>query len=246
MKPYNPLDFFKFLNFGPGDRTYRCLDLKTLTVTCRGDAEQLRAMLAPTPFELADDRFVVSIADFRNIALRPYFDAAIILAVQYGEHRGGTYYFEYEDNHATVAGGRELWGYPKHFAKISLEEHDDKVHGKVWLEGETIFEITLADGVESALDTVSDLQLYPHLQVRAVPQANGPGFQSFEILSRNTSKDYRPKLRRNGKGSIFLGNAVTFDGAPLRVREILEAEYTVGDFYASAENGTPKIVAKLI
>jgi len=246
VKPYDVNAFFKFLNFGPGNKTYHCPDLKALTVTCRGDADQLNAMLAPTPFELADDRFAISIADFRNIAARPYFDAAVILAVSYGSHRGGTYYFEYEDNHATVAGGRELWGYPKHFAKISLEEHQGSARGMVWLEGDTLFEIGMDDGVAGDLHAASGLSLYPHLQVRAVPQANGPSFQSFEILSRNTSKDYVPKLRKTGKGRVVMGKSVAFDGIPLKVLEILTAEYTVGDFYATAENGTPKIIASLV
>ncbi|MFT4193705.1 acetoacetate decarboxylase family protein [Ottowia sp.] len=245
MKPYDINSFFKFLNYGPGDRTYQCPDLKTLSVTCRGDAAQLKAMLEPTPFELADDRFVVSVADFSNVGPRNFFDAAVILAVRYGDQKGGNYYFEYEDNQATIAGGRELWGYPKHFAMISLEEKDGNARARAWREGETIFEIAMEGGVEEAAKP-SDLQLYPHLQVRAVPQANGPSFQSFEILSRNTVKDYQPKLRKAGKGSVTLGKAVSFGGTPLKVVEVLGAEYTVGDFYATAENGTPKIVANLV
>ena len=34
--------------------------------------------------------------------------------------------FEYEDKDYSIAAGRELWGYPKKYAKINLVEHTDK------------------------------------------------------------------------------------------------------------------------
>jgi acetoacetate decarboxylase len=246
VSSYDPLKFWKFLNFGPGNTTYSCPGLKTLTVYCRGEGAQLRAFLDPTPFELADDRFAISIADFGNNSGKTYYDAAVIFAVRYGEHVGGSYYFEYEDKHSTVAGGRELWGYPKHFAKISLSESGDGIRGAATLEGDAVFEIGIAFDKSVNRAAWQDLRLFPHYQVRAVPQVNGAGFQSFDIVSRNTSKDYKLTERKVGRGEARLGSTVSFGGEKLRILEVLGAEYTVGDFASTHENGVPTIIASLI
>jgi len=246
LKTYDPQKFWKFLNFGPGNVTYSCPGLKTLTVYCRGDRAQLEALLDPMPFELADDRFVVSIADFGNNSGKTYYDAAVILAVRYGDHLGGTYYFEYEDKHSTVAGGRELWGYPKHFAKIALSQEGDGASGAVTLHDDVMFRIGIKFDESVDRSAWQDLKLFPHYQVRAVPQVNGPGFQSFDIISRNTIKDYKLIERRIGRGEVILGSAISVSGQKLNVRDVLGAEYTVGDFASTKENGVPVVVASLI
>lgn len=246
MKSYDPLKFWKFLRFGPGNTTYACPDLKTLSVYCRGDRAQMERFLEPLPFELADDRFVVSIADFGNNSGRTYFDAAVILPVRYGDHVGGTYYFEYEDKHTTVAGGRELWGYPKHFARMEMEETECGVRGRTSLYDDVMFEIGCDFDASANRDAWADLQIFPHYQVRAVPQVNGPGFQSFDIISRNTSEDFVLTERRAGRGSLSFGPTIGVEGEQMRAVEVLGAEYTVGNYASTPENGVPKVVASLI
>lgn len=246
MKPYDPLSFWKFLNFGPGNTTYACPGLRALSVYCRGERAQLEAMLEPMPFELADERFMVSITDFSNNSGKTYYDAAVVLAVRYGDHVGGSYYFEYEDKHSTVAGGRELWGYPKHYARVAMTLGEKGAEGATTLHEDVMFRIglTFDDSVDRS--AWADLKLYPHYQVRAVPQVNGPGFQSFDIISRDTSRDYRLIERRAGRGTVSFGPAISVAGETMKVVEVLGAEFTVGDFASTPENGVPKIVASLI
>lgn len=246
MKHYDPLKFWNFLRFGPGNVTYACPGLKTLSVYCRGERAQMEQLLEPLPFELADDRFVVSIADFGNNSGRTYYDAAIILPVRYGDHVGGTYYFEYEDKHTTVAGGRELWGYPKHFARIELEETANGFRGKTSLYDDVMFEIAVDFDASVSREAWADLRLFPHYQVRAVPEVNGPGFQSFDIISRNTVKDYKLTERKVGRGSVSLGPTIAAGDERLRVVEVLGAEYSIGDFASTPENDVPTVVASLI
>lgn len=245
MKDYDINSFFEFLGYGTGDHTYDCPDLRSLSVYCRGRRDQLEKLLEPMPFELADERFVVSIADFGNNSTTTYFDAAIILAVKYGDVVGGTYYYEWEDKHTTVAAGRELWGYPKHFAKIALEEDASGVSGRVTLEGETMFEVEVSFEESVTGEAWKGFSVYPHLQVRAVPQVNGPSFDSFDIISRNTAKDFELKERRLGTAVVKLGAEIVAGDQQLEILETLGAEFTVGDFHATRENGTPTIVASL-
>ncbi len=246
MKTYDPNSFFQFLGYGTGDHTYDCPGLRGLSVYCRGDRAQLEKLLEPLPFELADDRFVVSIADFANNSTTSYYDAAVILSVRYGDTVGGTYYYEWEDKHTTVAAGRELWGYPKHFAKIALDEDSAGLVGRVSLEGDTSMEVEVTFDESVTGEAWSGFSIYPHLQVRAVPEVNGPSFQSFDIISRNTAKDFELTSRRYGRAVVKFGPDITAGGEPLTIVETLGAEYAVGDFHATRENGTPTIVASLV
>ena len=75
---------------------YECKDNKTLFAVCRGDEEQVRRYLEPTPFEFLSDIFVVSISDFTNSKKLSFMDCAIVLPVKYKEIYGGYYLFEYE------------------------------------------------------------------------------------------------------------------------------------------------------
>lgn len=248
---YNPNDFFDFLGFGPV-KTYACDELRTLSVYCRGRREQLEALLAPTPFNLAGDIFVVSVADFANIRAltgrpsSPYFDAAVVLPVEVNGQRGGNYYFEWEDSHVSVASGRELWGYPKRYAKISLDETETGLRARTGLYEETAFDIDFTFDESVTGDAWSDAKLSPHYQVRAVPEVNGPNFKSFEIISRNAGLDFELISRQRGTARVEFGPEVQVGGEPLEIVEVLGAEYTVGNYVSSRENGIPTVVASLV
>lgn len=248
---YDPDAFFDFLGFGPV-KTYACDDLRTLAVYCRGRRDQLEALLEPTPFTLADDRFVVSVADFANIRAltgRPshaYFDAAIVLPVECDGERGGNYYYEWEDSHISVASGRELWGYPKHYAKISLDDTEQGLHAKTWLYEQTAFEIDVTFDDTVTGEAWKDVRMSPHFQVRAVPEVNGPHFSSFEVISRNPGLDFTLHSRRYGRAEVTLGPEVTVGGEPLEILEVLGAEYSIGDYISGQENGIPRVVASLV
>ncbi|MEU4779966.1 acetoacetate decarboxylase family protein [Micromonospora sp. NPDC023633] len=243
---YDPNQFFDFLGYGRGDQLYTCPDLRTLSVYCRGDQEQLARLFAPTPFTLTDDRFLVTIADFTNCSAGPYFDAGIVFPVRYGDHEGANYFFEWEDQSWSVALGRELWGYPKKFADISLTADDAGIRGAVSLRNEPIIDLAIRYDADADGAAWDGFRTFPHLQVRAVPQPNGPAFQSFDILSRDTSPNFLVKERRYGIGELSLGQSVALGDNKLEVSAVLGAEYVIGDYAITKQNGIPDVIASLV
>lgn len=243
---YNINSFFEFLGYYPSNYTPTCPGMRSLSIYVKGVRSELQKLLEPTPFLLADDRFVISIADFSNHSHFSYYDAAILLPVSINGVQGSTYYFEYEDNHETVASGREKWGYPKKFAHISLQEQADSVRGEVSLGGESIFSVdfTFDDGVSNA--AWEDYQVYPHLQVRAISEVSGPSFTQFDVIARDTSKDYELISRRFGSAAVQLGEQIGLDGQALTVAEVLGGEFSIGNFSATLENGQARIITSLI
>jgi len=250
---YNPRSFFTFLGYGPGDAEYRCPDLRTLNVYCRGNRAQMERLLACTPFTLTSDIFLATVADFANVTLSPYFDAAIIFPIAYQEHRAGTYFFEFEDQHWSTACGRELWGYPKRYTKIALDKNASGAQGRVRDYDNAIMDISV-DFDDKPPSTSSlpwqDVSFTPTIQIRAVPELNGPSFSLFDIIMRNTAANFVVKERYRGKAQIKLGpvdiGSNILGGEPLIIEEILGGEYIVGDFASTSQNGTPVILDSLV
>lgn len=249
---FEPARFFEVLGFEPGDQQYRCPDLKTLNVYCRGDEAQLRQLISHTPLQLEGDIFAVTIADFENCTMSRgrYLDSGIIIPVSYGGQRGGTYFFEFEDEHWSTATGRELWGYPKRYAKISLERDETGARGRTWHYETDLIDVSVEFDETVTGEAWSHLAFAPNIQVRAVPEFDGDSYSHFDVIKRNTSANFVTKERCYGRGSATLGpvdiGSGVLEGRPLEVLEVLGAEYVIGDFASTAENGTPVTLGSLV
>ena len=222
---------------------YKCPGNRSVYAVCRGNEAALRTVLEPTPFDFVDDRFVVSVTDFSNCDKVPFFDAAIVMPVRFGDMAGGHYVFEYEDDDRAIAAGRDLWGYPKKYAAISLERHHDLVRGTAVRHGVTIIDVEVP--LEYGANAPNKPVVVPHLNIRSVPAPDGPGTSLRQIIARDTSPDFVLSEELHGQANVTL-NAIP--GCPLDVFqpvEVLGGGFTTGDFYATEENGWGRIVATL-
>jgi acetoacetate decarboxylase len=222
---------------------YRCPGNRSVYAVCRGDEAALRAVLEPTPFDYVEDRFVVSVTDFSNCDKVPYFDAAIVMPVRFGDITGGHYVFEYEDDDRAIAAGRELWGYPKKYAAIGLTREDDLVRGSASRHGTTIIDVEVP--LEFAVKAPAKPDILPHLNLRAIPAPDGPGTTLRQVIARDTTPDFVLKEELFGHAKVTLR---AIPGCPLDLFapvEILGGGFVTGDFYATEENGWGRVVATL-
>lgn len=245
MTEYDPRAYFEVLGYQPGSQPYTCPGLRSLSVYCKGDPDQLEAALRPTPFTLAGDRFMISIADFGNCSMGPFFDAGIVIPVTYKGNEGAHYLLEWEDQSWSIALGRELWGYPKRFADISLEYSETGAEARVEHRGETIIDLDVAFDDNVRPEAWAGTRVFPHLQARAAGQPGGPSFDRFDIISRDTSKDFELLEARRGSATVAFGPSACHGTDPLTVVDVLGAEYTVGNYHASIENGIPSVIDSL-
>ncbi len=249
---FEPQRFFEVLGYEPGDQEYRCPDLETINIYCRGDRAQLERLASLTPLRLEGDTFVITVADFQNCTMTRgrYLDAGVILPVSCGEQKGGTYYFEFEDEHWSTATGRELWGYPKRYAKISLDVSDTAATARVWHYDTPILAADILFDHDVTPDEWKHLVFAPNIQIRAVPELDGPSYTRLDVIKRNTVANFKVKERRYGRahvsvGAIDIGSNV-LGGEPLHIVDVLGAEYVRGDFASTAQNGTPVTLAALV
>lgn len=108
---------------------YRFVNREYFIVTYRTDAAKLRALI-PEPLELTDP--IVKYEFIRmpdSIGFGDYTESGQVIPVSFGGERGGYVHAMYLDDEAPIAGGRELWGFPKKLASPCLKVEKDTLVG---------------------------------------------------------------------------------------------------------------------
>lgn len=222
---------------------YQCKNNRTITALARVDKEVLIKYLAPTPFEYVDNIIAITISDFGNCDKGSFLDCAVVVPAKYNDVIGGHYLFEYENEDFAIAAGRELWGYPKKYAELYLEEREDKVVAKAIKKGKEI--ISLEFDRKSEEVSLPTPTLTPHLNLQTVPHPEGKGILYQNVIARDTTPDFEMKFEENGSIQVKLGGDPTTPLEDFSSLEVLGGTYKVGDFYATEENGWGKIIGKL-
>lgn len=110
---------------------YRFVNREFLIVTYRTDPDALRAVL-PEPLQF--DEALVKYEFIRmpdSTGFGDYTESGQVIPVSLHGRRGGYVHSMYLNDEAPIAGGRELWGFPKKLACVSLQTEKDTLIGKL-------------------------------------------------------------------------------------------------------------------
>jgi acetoacetate decarboxylase len=108
---------------------YRFRDREFLIITYRTDPERLRA-LVPEPLEL--DAPLVRYEFIRmpdSTGFGDYTETGQVIPVSFRGRKGGYTLCMFLNDHPPIAGGRELWGFPKKLASPTLRAEIDMMVG---------------------------------------------------------------------------------------------------------------------
>src|SRR4030081_3280019 len=114
-------------SFPPGP--YRFFDREYFIVTYRTDPEALAAVV-PEPLEVAEP--VVKYEFIRmpdSTGFGDYTETGQVIPVSFRGKRGGYAHCMFLNDEPPIAGGRELWGFPKKLASPSLRTEIDMLVG---------------------------------------------------------------------------------------------------------------------
>lgn len=113
--------------FPPGP--YRFTQREFLVITYRTDLDALRAVV-PEPLQVTEP--LVKYEFIRmpdSTGFGDYTESGQVIPVTFEGAQGGYVHSMYLNDHPPIAGGRELWGFPKKLASPQLETETDTLVG---------------------------------------------------------------------------------------------------------------------
>lgn len=143
---------------------YRFINREFFIVTYRTDPEALKAVI-PAPLEMTDP--VVKFEFIRmpnSTGFGDFTESGQVIPVRYKDQVGGYSHAMYLNDHPPIAGGREIWGFPKKLAYPELS-----------VEKETLLGVLRFGRVPIAMATMGyKHQVFPH--DRALAALTAPNF----------------------------------------------------------------------
>ncbi|HBF31377.1 acetoacetate decarboxylase [Rhizobium sp.] len=108
---------------------YRFVNREFMIVSYRTDMEKLRAVV-PAPLEVTEP--VVKFEFIRmpdSTGFGDYTESGQVIPVSFKGQKGGYVHAMYLNDDAPIAGGREIWGFPKKLAEPSLRNERNALVG---------------------------------------------------------------------------------------------------------------------
>jgi acetoacetate decarboxylase len=212
--------------FPPGP--YRFSNREYLIITYRTDPDALRAVV-PEPLEISEP--LVKYEFIRmpdSTGFGDYTESGQVIPVSFRGAKGGYVHAMYLNDHPPIAGGRELWGFPKKLASPELEVEIDTLvgtldYGKVRIAKATMgFKHRAADpaAVLAALAA-------PNFLLKIIPHVDGS--PRICELVRYYTTDVTLKGAWTAPGSLELHPHALAPVAGLPVLKVQSALHFVAD-----------------
>ena len=207
---------------------YRFMDREYMIVTYRTDPAALAAVI-PEPLLPLEPIVKYEFIKMPNsTGFGDYTESGQVIPVSFQGEEGVFIHSMYLDDESPIAGGREIWGFPKKFANPKVEHEGDVIVGK--LHYGSVLCATMTMGFKHrALDPsgiIASLKK-PNYLIKIMPHVDG----SLRIceLVRYHLKEITIKEAWSSPADLQLFNHVIADVAKLPVLEVLSAVHFVAD-----------------
>jgi len=207
---------------------YRFSNREYLVITYRTDPEALRAVV-PEPLEVPEP--LVKYEFIRmpdSTGFGDYTESGQVIPVSFRGVKGGYVHAMYLDDHPPIAGGRELWGFPKKLASPQLDIEIDTLVGTLDYGKVRIAKATMGYKHRTA-DTAAVLAALaaPNFLLKIIPHVDG----SLRIceLVRYYTTEVNLKGAWTGPGSLELHPHALAPVAELPVLKVESALHFVAD-----------------
>ena len=110
---------------------YKFYNREYLIITYRTDPDKLRAAI-PEPLEMTEPHVKYELIRMPDsTGFGNYTESGQVIPVSFRGKKGGYVHRMFLDDHPPIAGGRELWGFPKVLANPTLHAEIDTLVGKL-------------------------------------------------------------------------------------------------------------------
>jgi acetoacetate decarboxylase len=122
---------------------YRSIDREFFIITYRTDPEKLKAVI-PAPLQFTEPLVKYEFIRMPDTAgFGNYTESGQVIPVSFKGQRGTYVHEMYLDCHPPIAGGRELWGFPKKLASPTLRVEKDTLVGVLKFGSVTVARATM-------------------------------------------------------------------------------------------------------
>ncbi|WP_223427345.1 acetoacetate decarboxylase [Tateyamaria pelophila] len=212
--------------FPPGP--YRFVNREFFIISYRTDPEALRAVI-PAPLEMTDP--IVKFEFIRmpdSTGFGDYTESGQVIPVSFRGQKGGYFHSMYLNDHAPIAAGRELWGFPKKLAYPELRVEKDTLGG-VLRYGPVPVAVATMGYKHKTLETGPILEslLAPSYLLKIIPHVDGT--PRICELVRYYLEDVTVKGAWSGPAGLELFQHALAPVAALPVLEVLGAVHIISD-----------------
>jgi acetoacetate decarboxylase len=212
--------------FPPGP--YRFVNREFLIVIYRTDLDALRAVV-PEPLEVREP--IVKYEFIRmpdSTGFGDYTESGQVIPVTFDGLAGGYVHSMYLNDEAPIAGGRELWGFPKKLAAPSLSVEKDTLLGTLDYGSVRVATATMGYKHRALeLDAVRASLLAPNYLLKIIPHVDGSA-RICELV-RYFLEDVNVKGAWSGPAALELASHALAPVAGLPVLEVLSGTHIVAD-----------------
>jgi acetoacetate decarboxylase len=207
---------------------YRFCDREYLIITYRTDPNKLRE-LVPEPLQIEGD--VVKFEFIRmpdSTGFGDYTESGQVIPVSFRGRKGAYTHCMFLNNHPPIAGGRELWGFPKKLAQPTLQTEIDTLVGRLHYGL-----LRIAVGAmgykhkQADLAAVSASLAAPNFLLKIIPHVDGTA-RICELVEYHL-EDVALKGAWTGPAQLILASHPLAPLAELPVLEIVSGIHIVAD-----------------
>ncbi len=211
---------------------YRFVDREYVIITYRTDPQALAAVV-PQPLEVAEP--VVKFEFIRmpdSTGFGDYTESGQVIPVHYRGRPGLYVHSMYLDDDAPIAGGREVWGFPKKLASPRLVNEGEVIVGTLHY-GSCLCAVGTMGHKHREADSKQVLAALgePGYLLKIIPHVDG-GPRILELV-RYQLQNITLKGAWTGPAALELHAHVMCDVARLPVREVISAVHCVADLTLS-------------
>jgi len=212
--------------FPPGP--YRFVDREFFIVTYRTDPDALRAVI-PAPLEMIDP--IVKYEFIRmpdSTGFGDYTESGQVIPVSFRGERGGYVHAMFLNDHPPIAGGRELWGFPKKLAWPELRVEKDTLQGVLKYGPIPVAVATMGYKHRAlASDPILRSLSEANFLLKIIPHVDGS--PRICELVRYFMEDITVKGAWEGPAALELFHHALAPVASLPVREVVGGVHILGD-----------------
>jgi acetoacetate decarboxylase len=207
---------------------YRFFNREFLIITYRTDPQKLRE-LVPEPLKVEDP--LVKFEFIRmpdSTGFGDYTESGQVIPVSFQGRKGGYTHCMFLNNHPPIAGGRELWGFPKKLAEPTLKAEIDTLVGMLHYGPLRIAIGTMGYKHKQAdVAAVKASLLAPNFLLKIIPHVDGTA-RVCELVEYHL-EDVDVRGAWTGPAQLTLFSHALAPLADLPVVEVISGAHIVAD-----------------